>query len=169
MPEITALPPRVALTLGMRARALACAGIARVLASPRLTRHPAWGETVLPRLLARTDRRATRAATHREAEHAVAVVVTAAPRLGGNTTCLPRALAAKLYCRTLGHTTAVVIAPAPDARAHAWIEADGRPAGEAADPTDRYVPVNRYGTPPPPRDPTPGAPGTDVTQEGRIP
>ncbi|MGW7294898.1 lasso peptide biosynthesis B2 protein [Streptomyces xiamenensis] len=82
---------------------------------------------------------------HPETEHAVAAVTTASIRLGGTTACLRRSVAALLYCRAARHTPVLVIGVrSGTAAVHAWLEADGRPAGEPTDPHLTYTPVVRY-------------------------
>lgn len=157
MPLTMALPPPEPMTGAERTCALACAALGRLLASRTLTRHPAWGHRALPRLVAAAGRGAARPATNAEASRAVGIVATASPRLGGATACLPRSLAALLYCRTRGLTATVVVGmhhgTATSARplAHAWLEADSRPAGEPADPTAQFTALDRYTTAPPTR------------------
>lgn len=86
-----------------------------------------------------------RLSTAAETERAVLAVCTATLRLGGTRACLPRSVAALLYCRAQGHSPALVIGIRPGtAQVHAWLEADGRPAGEPSDPTRTYTPVTRY-------------------------
>ncbi|MDN3058319.1 lasso peptide biosynthesis B2 protein [Streptomyces sp. SRF1] len=93
----------------------------------------------------RTLRGACRPSTVAEAEHAVLAVCTANLRLGGTRTCLPRSVAALLYCRAHGHAPALVLGIKPGAsEVHAWLEAEGRPAGEPSDPTRTYTPIVRY-------------------------
>jgi len=88
---------------------------------------------------------AGRLSTAAETEHAVLAVCTADLRLGGTRACLPRSVAALLYCRAQGHTPALVIGIRPGtAQVHAWLEAEGRPAGEPNDPTRIYTPITRY-------------------------
>ncbi|MCB5908458.1 lasso peptide biosynthesis B2 protein [Streptomyces pinistramenti] len=99
----------------------------------------------LKRTLARAQRRARPSSTA-ETEHAVLAVCTANLRLGGRRACLSRSVAALLYCRAHGHTPALVVGIKPGtAEVHAWLEAEGRPAGEPSDPTRIYTPVTRYG------------------------
>ncbi|WP_275558400.1 lasso peptide biosynthesis B2 protein [Streptomyces sp. 5-6(2022)] len=93
----------------------------------------------------RVLRGAHRPSTVAEAEHAVLAVCTAHLRLGGTRACLPRSVAALLYCRAHGHAPALVLGIKPGtAQVHAWLEAEGRPAGEPSDPTRAYTPIVRY-------------------------
>ncbi|MFF7250729.1 lasso peptide biosynthesis B2 protein [Embleya sp. NPDC008237] len=148
MPRIMALPPREPTTVGERLRALACVALARTLAARPLTSRPAWGDIVLPRLLGGLARSASRPATRPEAERAVGIVVTAVPRLGGSSACLPRALAGFLYCRAQGLATTIVVGAADARTVHAWLEAEGLPAGEACDPTGVFTSTHSYGAAP---------------------
>ncbi|MFE2936593.1 lasso peptide biosynthesis B2 protein [Streptomyces sp. NPDC059278] len=131
-----ALPPRI--TLGPRRFLLArTAGIL----APRIAASTPRLESALARIQQGAGRRSTTA----ETEHAVLAVCTANLRLGGCRACLPRSVAALLYCRAQGHTPALVIGIKPGtAQVHAWLEADGRPAGEPSDPTRVYTPITRY-------------------------
>ncbi|MFJ6212402.1 lasso peptide biosynthesis B2 protein [Streptomyces sp. NPDC092296] len=93
---------------------------------------------------------ARRPSTAAEAEQAVRAVTTAHPALGGATACLDRAVAALLYCRAHGHAPALVVGVRPGtAQVHAWIEAEGVPAAEPADPRLGHTPVivHRPGVP----------------------
>lgn len=127
-----ALPPRIPLTLLQRLRARTAARTA----------------THLPpkRSIDRLARRFVKPATLAQAEHAVTAVTTATPRLGGTTACLPRALAAALYCQAAHRTTpTLVIGVRPGtSQVHAWIEAQGTPAGEPSNPRLLYVPVRTH-------------------------
>lgn len=131
----TALPPSI--TLSRRQRLLACTmgAAGRLLAArPRL----------MERLLDRAHRKA-RPSTLAETEHAVLAVTTACLTLGGVTACLPRSLAAALYCRAHGHVPTLVIGIKPGTtQVHAWLEADDVTAGEPSDPHLTYTPVTTY-------------------------
>lgn len=131
-----ALPPGI--TLGPRQYVLARASGMLAL----------WISASTPRLeraLARVQQGARRPSSTAETEHAVLAVCTANLHLGGTRACLPRSVAALLYCRPQGHAPALVLGIKPGtARVHAWLEAEGRPAGEPSDPTRTYTPINRY-------------------------
>ncbi|MCZ1012209.1 lasso peptide biosynthesis B2 protein [Streptomyces lydicus] len=130
-----ALPPRIPLGLRQRVLARTAAALApRISATtPRLKRT-----------LARAQHGA-RPSTTAEVEHAVLAVCTANLHLGGLRACLPRSVAALLYCRAHGHTPDLVLGIKPGTtQVHAWLEADGRPAGEPSDPTRTYTPVTRH-------------------------
>ncbi|WP_406301015.1 lasso peptide biosynthesis B2 protein (plasmid) [Embleya sp. NBC_00888] len=71
--------------------------------------------------------------------------LAAHPHLGGNTACLPRALAAFLFCRSQCLAATVVIGVADARTVHTWLEAESRPAGEASDPTGVFTPTHAYG------------------------
>ncbi|MFF4179751.1 lasso peptide biosynthesis B2 protein [Streptomyces sp. NPDC001750] len=131
-----ALPPRIKLSPWQYVLARADGMTARWVTAntPRLNRA-----------LAVIQQGAGRLSTAAETEHAVLAVCTADLRLGGTRACLPRSVAALLYCRAQGHTPSLVIGIQPGtAQVHAWLEADGRPAGEPNDPTRIYTPIIRY-------------------------
>ncbi|MFE3557310.1 lasso peptide biosynthesis B2 protein [Streptomyces sp. NPDC059193] len=131
-----ALPPRVRLNPRQYLLARVSAAVAaRITATtPRL-------ESALTRAL----HGARRPSTAAETEHAVRAVCTASIRLGGTRACLPRSTAALLYCRAHGHAPTLVLGVNPaTARVHAWLEAEGGPAGEPSDPRPTYIPVSRY-------------------------
>ncbi|MFI1203503.1 lasso peptide biosynthesis B2 protein [Streptomyces sp. NPDC020883] len=131
-----ALPPRI--TLGPRQYVLARA--AGVLA-PRIS----VSTPRLERALARVQQRARRPSTAAETEHAVLAVCTANLQFGGARACLPRSVAALLYCCAHGHTPALVLGLKPGtAQVHAWLVAEGGPVGEPSDPTRTYTPITRY-------------------------
>lgn len=129
-----ALPPRIPLTTRQRLRARVAAAVA--------TRTGKNFERAVKRAL----RKARRPATLQETEHAVAAVTTASIGLGGITACLPRSLAALLYCQAAYRSApALVIGVRPGTSlVHAWVEAEGRPAGEPSDPRREYAPVRIY-------------------------
>jgi hypothetical protein len=130
------MPHRVALS----PRQYVLARVAGILA-PRISASTPR----LERALARIQRGTRRPSTAAETEHAVLAVCTAHLRLGGTRACLPRSMAALLYCRAHGHTPALVLGVKPGtAQVHAWLEAEGRPAGEPSDPTRTYTPLTRY-------------------------
>ena len=131
-----ALPPRIRLT----ARQYVSARITGTLAVriARSTPH-------LNRSMARALHGARRPSTAAETDHAVLAVCTARIGLGGTRACLPRSVAALLYCRAHGHAPALVLGVNPaTTQVHAWLEAEGLPAGEPSDPTRTYTPVTRY-------------------------
>jgi len=101
-----------------------------------LARQP---PTRMKRLLIQARRRA-RPATQAEAEAARSTIVAASRSCAGEG-CLPRAIATSLLCRMRGTwptwCTGVRLYPFS---AHAWVEADGEPAGESFSP-GHYIPV----------------------------
>ncbi|WP_051055353.1 MULTISPECIES: lasso peptide biosynthesis B2 protein [Kitasatospora] len=136
---VTALPSRVRLRPGERLVALA-SGLAAVWTT-RGGRPDGRLHTVLNRAL----RGRLPPSTPEQAEHAVQAVTTAFLWLGGTTACLPRSVAAVLYCRFHGHAPTLVIGLRPGtADVHAWIEAAGEPAAEPFDPRPAYLPVTVY-------------------------
>ncbi|MFR9726202.1 lasso peptide biosynthesis B2 protein [Streptomyces sp. MS19] len=130
MSHPVALPPRIGLTPRQRLRAWGAAVVAT-----RCARHP---ERVVRAVMA-----GARPATSGQAAHAVAAVVTVRLALGGTSACLPRSLAALLYCRAAyGAVPVLVVGVRPGtAMVHAWVEGEGQPAGEPADPRRMYVPI----------------------------
>jgi hypothetical protein len=139
MSSPVALPDRGRLPLRPRVAALLAVGVARLLARqpPRRIR------SVL--LLVR---RGARPATAAEALAARAAV-TAVSVLCAGEGCLPRSLATAILCRLRGAwpTWSTGVRTAPFA-AHAWVEVDGEPVGEAH-PAGYYRPV--LTVPPPSR------------------
>lgn len=139
MSVVTALPPRVRLRPDERLAAFAAG-----LAAAWITR----GDRPDRRLRTAMDRALRgrlRPSTTEQAEHAVQAVTTAVLRLGGAKACLPRSVAAVLYCRFHGHAPALVIGVRPGtADVHAWVEAGGEPAAEPFDPRPAYLPVTVY-------------------------
>ncbi|MBC3990416.1 lasso peptide biosynthesis B2 protein [Streptomyces sp. AC563] len=132
-----ALPPRIALNPHQHALARAAGMFA-----PRLGANTPR----LAKALAVLQRGAHRPSTMAETEHAVLAVCTATPRLGGTRACLPRSVAALLYCRVHGHLPTLILGIQPaTARVHAWLQADGQPAAEPSDPTRTYTPITHYG------------------------
>lgn len=130
-----ALPPRIRLTARqyVRARIAGTLAVRIARSTPRLNR-------VMARAL-----HGARPSTAAETEHAVLAVCTARIELGGTRACLPRAVAALLYCRAHGHAPALILGVNPaNAQVHAWLEAEGIPAGEPSDPARTYTPVTRY-------------------------
>lgn len=113
----------------LRPGAVCAAGLARGLA--RLT------PTRLRRVL-EYARRGARPATEAEAARARNAVVAMSRRCTGQW-CLQRSIATALLCRMSGTwpdwRTGVKIQPF---RAHAWVEAEGRPVGEDADQVRSY-------------------------------
>jgi hypothetical protein len=99
----------------------------------------------LERALTTALRGTRRSSTVVETEDAVLAVCTANLRLGGTRACLPRSMAALLYCRARGHAPTLVLGIKPGtAQVHAWLQAEGRPAGEPSNPTRTYTPITRY-------------------------
>ncbi|MEV7214104.1 lasso peptide biosynthesis B2 protein [Kitasatospora cineracea] len=139
MSVVTALPPRIRLRPGEYLVALAAA-----LAAAWITRgdHP---DQRIRAAMDRVLRGPLRPSTPKQAEHAVQAVTTAVLGLGGTKACLPRSVAAVLYCRAHGHVPALVIGLRPGtADVHAWVEVDGEPAAEPFDPRPAYLPVTHH-------------------------
>ncbi|GAA2364644.1 lasso peptide biosynthesis B2 protein [Streptomyces carpaticus] len=131
-----ALPPRIRLRPAQYLRARTAALVAARASS---------STAALERAVRRAHRGARRPSTLAETDHAVAAVTTANIRLGGTTACLRRSVAALLYCLAARHTPVLVIGVRPGtASVHAWLEAEGQPAGEPTDPHLTYTPVVRY-------------------------
>ncbi|MET9290776.1 lasso peptide biosynthesis B2 protein [Streptomyces sp. NPDC003077] len=129
------LETQVALRLRRRLAARLAVSAARLLA----TQPPRRIRAAL-RLL----RTGAHPATTEQAQAARDAVVTVSTRCAGQH-CLQRSLAAALLCRMTGTwptwRTGVRTAPF---RAHAWIEAAGRPVGEPH-PDDYYRPTMTVG------------------------
>ncbi len=139
MSFVVALPKPIALTPRQRLVAVAVGRFALWAARGR---RP---DDRTRRVVAFALRRPCRASSPAEAEHAVNAVTTAVLRLGGTTACLPRSLAAMLFCRLHGHAPTLVIGIRPGTdEVHAWIDADGRAAAEPSNPRPAYTPVTIY-------------------------
>ncbi|MEV7085331.1 lasso peptide biosynthesis B2 protein [Streptomyces sp. NPDC093085] len=104
----------------------------------------AFGIARLPprriRTLLHLARRGARSATAEQALAARRAVVAVSARCAGEG-CLPRSLATALLCRARGVWPTWCTGVRTDPfRAHAWVEAEGRPVGEP--PTaDHYHPI----------------------------
>jgi hypothetical protein len=129
------LEPQRALPLRRRLPARLAVAAARILAAQPPRRI---------RAVLRLIRTGARTATTAQAHDARDAVVAVSTRCAGQH-CLQRSLAAALLCRMTGAwptwRTGVRTSPF---RAHAWIEADGRPIGEPH-PADYYTPTMTVG------------------------
>jgi len=112
-------------------------GLAAFAAAVVLLRLP-FGR--LTRIVARVKRRCRRAATPAEAETAVAAARAAGRWFPGRAACLENSLAAVLAAAARGQGVDWCIGArfAPFA-SHAWIETDGHPVGESANPDRPYL------------------------------
>jgi hypothetical protein len=126
MPEAVFHQPR-SVPLPRRAVAYAVVVAARLLA----TQPPRRIRAVLGRL-----RRGARPATFAQAKAARDTVVAVSLHCAAREGCLARSLATVLLCRLGGRwaTWCVGARRLPPFGAHAWVEAEGRPVGEAYPP-----------------------------------
>lgn len=113
---------------GRRPRLWIGTRLAIYLARP-LTLLPPY---LLEQVMALVRRRA-RPATTAETDEALRSVLSSSLALNAYKACLPRSIAAALTCRALGRwpTWCTGVGVTPPFNAHAWVEVDGNPVGEA--------------------------------------